>query len=108
MSKSDEEKLAALIKKNAAKAAKKKKTTRRQYDDTLPADTDDDTELRGFFGKASLTCQVPMVLAGRPRRATCPRWCSVGSGIPPSDLRTPGWLFTWRASTIRSTPSCPA
>jgi hypothetical protein len=51
MSKSDEKKLAALVKKNAAKAAKAKKKERRQYDETLPPEGDEDTELRDFFSE---------------------------------------------------------
>ena len=53
MSKSDDRKLAALVKKNAAKAAKAKAKTkaRRQYDDTLPPETEEDTELRRFFSE---------------------------------------------------------
>ena len=51
MSKSDDRKLAALVKKNAAKAAKAKKKVRRQYDKTLPAETDEETELRDFFSE---------------------------------------------------------
>lgn len=50
MSKSDDRKLEALAKKNAAKAAKAK-AKRRQYDDTLPPEPDDDTDLRGFFSE---------------------------------------------------------
>ncbi len=49
MSKSDDEKLAALVKKNAAKAAKSKDKVRRRYDETLPPETDEDTERRSFF-----------------------------------------------------------
>ncbi len=52
MSKSDDRKLAALVKKNAAKAAKAKaKKSRRRYDDTLPADKEEDPELRKFFSE---------------------------------------------------------
>ncbi len=51
MSKSDDEKLAALVKKNAAKAAKSKDKVRQRYDETLPAETDEDTERRNFFSE---------------------------------------------------------
>ncbi len=51
MSKSDDQKMAALVKKNAAKAAKAKARTRGRYDDTIPQETDDDTELRNFFSE---------------------------------------------------------
>lgn len=51
MSKSEDRKLAALVKKNAAKAAKAKTKPRRQFDDTLPPDREDDTELRRFFSE---------------------------------------------------------
>ena len=51
MSKSDDRKLAALVKKNAAKAAKSKGKRRRRYDETLPPETDEDTELRDFFSE---------------------------------------------------------
>ncbi len=51
MSKSDDEKLAALVKKNAAKAAKSKDKVRQRYDETLPPETDEDTERRNFFSE---------------------------------------------------------
>ncbi len=51
MSKSDEQRLAALVRKNAAKVAKGKKKAQRQYDNTLPRETDEDTELRDFFSE---------------------------------------------------------
>ena len=51
MSKSDDEKLAALVKKNTAKAAKSKDKVRRRYDETLPPETDEDTERRSFFSE---------------------------------------------------------
>ena len=49
MSTSDDKKLAALVRKNAAKAAKSKGKARRRHDDTLPLDTDEDTERQSFF-----------------------------------------------------------
>ena len=51
MSLGDDRKLAALAKKNAAKAAKAKPNRRRQYDDTLPAEQEEDLELREFFSE---------------------------------------------------------
>ncbi|HVH66458.1 MAG TPA: hypothetical protein VM716_01175 [Gemmatimonadales bacterium] len=51
MTKGDDRKLAALAKKNAAKAAKAKPNRRRQYDDTLPAEREEDLELRDFFSE---------------------------------------------------------
>ncbi len=51
MSKSDDQKMAALVKKNAAKAAKAKAKTRGRYDDTIPQEADEDTELRNFFSE---------------------------------------------------------
>lgn len=51
MSKSEDRKLAALVKKNAAKAAKAKAKPRRQYDDTLPPERDEDSDLRRFFSE---------------------------------------------------------
>jgi len=49
MSKSDDKKLEALAKKNAAKVAKAKPQKRRQYDDTLPAEREEDLDARGLF-----------------------------------------------------------
>ncbi len=51
MSTSDDKKLAALVRKNAAKAAKSKGKARRRHDDTLPLDTDEDTERQSFFSE---------------------------------------------------------
>ena len=51
MSKSDEEKMAALVRKNAAKAAKAKEKTRGQFDDTLPKEQEENTDLRDFFSE---------------------------------------------------------
>jgi hypothetical protein len=55
MTKSDDRKLAALVKKNAAKAANPKNdpkaNRRRQYDSTLPADAEEDGDLRAFFSE---------------------------------------------------------
>ncbi len=51
MSKSDDQKMAALVKKNAAKAAKAKAKKGGRYDDTIPQETDEDTELRNFFSE---------------------------------------------------------
>ena len=51
MSKSDDKKLAALVKKNAAKTAKSKNKVRRRYDETVPPETDEDTEQRNFFSE---------------------------------------------------------
>ena len=46
----DDKKLEALAKRNAAKPTKPKaEKLRRRYDDTLPPDTEDDLEVRGFF-----------------------------------------------------------
>jgi len=46
----DEKKLEALAKRNAAKPTKPKaERLRRRYDDTLPPETEDDPDLRGFF-----------------------------------------------------------
>lgn len=50
-SKREEQKLAALVKKNVAKAAQPKAKKRRQYDDTLPAETEEDIERRDFFSQ---------------------------------------------------------
>jgi hypothetical protein len=49
--KSEEEKMAALIRKNAAKVVKAKKKDRRQFDKTLPAEEEEDTDLRDFFSE---------------------------------------------------------
>ena len=55
MSKGDDKKLEALAKKNAAKAAanpaKGKPSRRRQYDNTLPPEREEDTDLRDFFSE---------------------------------------------------------
>lgn len=52
MAKSDEQKFAALVKKNAAKAAAKgQKRDRRRYDETLPPETEEDTDRRDFFSE---------------------------------------------------------
>ena len=51
MSKSDDQKIAALARKNAAKAAKIKPQRRRQYDNTLPPEREEDTDLRDFFSE---------------------------------------------------------
>ena len=51
MSKSDDQKIAALARKNAAKVAKIKPQRRRQYDNTLPPEREEDTELRDFFSE---------------------------------------------------------
>jgi len=49
MTKSDDRKLAALVRKNMTKPAKPAPTLRRQYDDTLPAEVDDDPDRKKFF-----------------------------------------------------------
>lgn len=49
MTKSDDRKLAALVRKNMTKPAKPAPTLRRQYDDTLPAEADDDPDRKKFF-----------------------------------------------------------
>jgi hypothetical protein len=51
MSKSDAKKLAALVRKNAEKAAKAKKEVRRRFDETLPANADEDDERKRFFSE---------------------------------------------------------
>lgn len=51
MSKSDEKKLEALVRKTAAKAAKAKGKERRRFDDTLPAETEEDPDRRKFFSE---------------------------------------------------------
>ena len=51
MTKADDQRIAALAKKNAAKAAKPKPEPRRRFDDTLPADTEDDKDAREFFNE---------------------------------------------------------
>ncbi|HEY2825777.1 MAG TPA: hypothetical protein VGI83_09550 [Gemmatimonadales bacterium] len=50
MTKADDQRLANLVKKNAAKAAKAKELqAKTKFDSTLPAEQEENLELRQFF-----------------------------------------------------------
>ena len=51
MSRADDRKLAALVKKTAAKVANAKPKTRQRYDDTLPAEKEDDSDSHMLFSE---------------------------------------------------------